>query len=275
MNKFRCILPTLLLLAATAQAQLLDFFVPQAPPQTTQEAFIRYMRGGYLTSGSYYQFLNPGKGVEHLEAASLTMLHYTWNKFAKQDSPAGSPMVTLGILDNIAGLQGSVNGELINTYFIDIGSLAAGYTLPLFNYGAYLNIGAKAAATYNTPYADSTYTLGTDFLFVESFDYDGTKLTKVHRSEPYFGLTTETAVRFGVRVYYNWFVSLALGVRHTPEKSGRWFQKSDIDSWQAQPETFDPIFWDAYYWTDKNLPDNNFFVNGNSYFLHLSVSPFF
>jgi len=274
-KKICFILAAIIGITVSANAQLLDFFAPQAPPQTTQEAFIRYMRGGYLTSGSYYQFLNPGKGVEHLEAASLTALRYSWNKFGQQENPAPSPMVTLGILDNIAGVQGSVNGDLISTYLIDIGSLTAGYTVPLFNYGAYLNIGLKAAATYNTPYADSTHTLGTDFLFVESFDYDGTALTKINRSKPYIGLTTETAVRFGVRVYYNWFVSLALGVRHTPEKGGRWFQKSDLDSWQAQPDTFDPIFWEAFYWTDKKLPENNFFVNGNSYFLHLSVSPFF
>lgn len=254
-----------------ANAQLLEFFAPKELPQSNHEAFVRYFRGGYLTSGAYSQFLNPGKAVEHLEGASLVGLRYSWSKFAAQEYPTASPVITFGLLDNISALQGSVNKEPITSPFVDIASLSSAYTLPLFNYSAYVNVGVKAAASYNAPFCDSINTLGTNFRYITAFNDDGLTRTAA-KNEPYLGFSGEAALRMGVRVYYNWFVSLALGLRQTAVKEGKWFLASDVKAWETGAEYYPPEY---NYWEDNTLPENNFFLHGSSYFLSLSVSPFY
>jgi hypothetical protein len=280
----RFLLPVILFtLCGTVNAQLaqiIDFFVPQTVPVTPQESFVRYMRGGYLTSGNYYQYLNPDEGFEHIESASVVILHYTYSKFSSQTVPKPLPMVTFGVLDNVAAIQGSFNGDLKNSYFMDVLSLSGSYTYPLLNYNAYLNAGIKTAATYDAPYADKITALGVEHLFVESIEceYDAAnytyRVTKINQPEPYLHFSAEASARLGVRIYNNWFLALALGVRQSPKVEGRWFMKDKVNSWLAGNAYYDTD-WDMEQTIDKSLPKEVYFLGGTDFFLCLSVSPFY
>lgn len=274
-NSLGCII-IILFWAGLAQAQIpmsgTNFST--VVPKNNQEAFSKYFTGGFLTSGSYYQFLNPGKAISHMEAASLTGLHYSWHGFGKQTKSAALPVFTAGLLDNVAVVQGAVNNDLKSSYLIDIASLGAGYTLPIFKYAAFLNVGAKLAGTYNSSWGDSINALNTTFVYVREFTEAG-GVRKAELNESYFGVNAEAAVKAGVRVYTNWFVTLSMGVRMAPVKEGKWYMQSDVDRWLSDPnEVFSPE--ENYaWWVDRGLPDNNFFVKGSSLFLHLGISPFY
>ncbi len=246
-------------------------------PKNNQEAFSKYFTGGFLTSGSYYQFLNPGKGISHIEAASLTGLHYSWHGFGKQTKPAALPVITAGLLDNVAVVQGAVNSDMKSSYLIDIASLGANYTLPIFKYAAYLNVGAKVGATYNSSWGDSISALNTKFVFVKEFRQENGQLKAELNDKSYYGVNAEAALKAGVRVYTNWFVTLSLGMRMSKQQEGRWFNQSDVSQWINDPDlAFTPQeLYDFFYWDDKSLPENNYLISGTSYFLHLGISPFF
>ncbi|MEN6444644.1 MAG: hypothetical protein ABFC98_01205 [Candidatus Cloacimonas sp.] len=280
-NILLIILMVVLCGTADAQiAQIVDFFVPQNVPATTQESFVRYMRGGYLTSGTYYQYLTPEKGFDHIESASIVLLHYSWSKFASQTVPKALPMVTFGILDNVSTIQGSFNGDLKNSYFIDLASLSGSYTIPLLNYGAYANAGIKAAATYDAPFADKLTALGVEHLFVKSIEYEydadnyANRVTKINQPEPYIHFSAEASARLGVRIYNNWFIALALGVRQTPEVKGRWFSKDKVDDWLAGDAYYETD-WEYEQTIDKSLPKKVFLTDGTDMFIQLSISPFY
>lgn len=267
-----------LLLASTSliwgQIELLGTNFSKATPRNNQEAFSKYFTGGFLTSGSYYQFMNPGKGISHIEGASITGLHYSWHKFGIQQKPAPLPVITVGLLDNVAAIQGEINGDLKSSYLVDLGSLGAGYTLPMFNYGAFLNVGAKLTGTYNSTFADSVTAYNVVLVNVRDFtESEDISKRKAELNDSYFGVNAEAAAKLGVRVYTNWYVTLSFGLRLSPKREGKWYLKSDVDQWLNDPGiTYSPEF---NYYVYDNVPDNNFLIKGTSLFLHLGISPFF
>jgi len=270
------VLLLMLLYAAICPAQIstMGFNFNTATPKTPQEGFAKYFTGGYLTSGSYYQYLNPGKAISGTQAVSITALHYSWHQFDKQKKPAPLPVITAGLLDNVSMVQGAVNGNTKASYLVDIASVGGAFVLPVMNYNAYLQVGSRVAATYNAPFGDSLHALNTSFEYVTEFQEAGGVRTAQH-NKPYLGVNADLSASAGIKVYNNWFVSLALGMRISPERNGKWYRQYDVDKWLTDPnELFSPE--ENYaWWTDDTLPDNNYFIHGSSYYVHLGISPFF
>ncbi|MDD4310010.1 MAG: hypothetical protein PHO32_06480 [Candidatus Cloacimonetes bacterium] len=239
-------------------------------PVSRQEEFAKYIKGGYLMSASYYYFLNPGEDVENLQAASLSALKLSLSSFARQPQEAPSFVVSLGLLDNVAGLQGNLNGSQQNSYFVDFVSLYGGWTAPVLDYGAYFNVGAKGIVFYQNPVFSEFKALNSDFVYAHDFVIKDSTRTVV-KSRP-IGLAAEASARIGVKVYKSWFASLALGMRFNSSQEGKWYLKSDVQGWENGDDNFLPEY---MYWTDASFPKRNYFLNGTNLFAYISISPFF
>ena len=272
------LIPLLLLISfgifSTAGAQLFNLGEQTAATSqgsdSRQDEFAKYIRGGYLMSASYYQFFNTGEDVKDLQAASLSALKLSLSTFAKQPREAPSYVISLGLLDNIAGMQGTINGSQESSYFVDFVSIYGGWMKPLFNYGAYVNAGAKAMVFYQEPIYSEFHALSTDFVYAHDFVYKDTTRVVV-KSRP-IGIAAETSARVGVKVYKSWFASLAVGLRFNSSQEGKWYLKSDVQSWENGSDDFLPEY---MYWTDKTLPKQNYFLSGTTLFANISISPFF
>ena len=138
-------------LLLVAQSITIDqLFFNAGEPQTPQGEFIRYIRGGFLTSGNYYQFFSSDEAVKHMEAATLSVFRLSLSQFPQQSVPLPSYVVTLGILDNLGALQGEINGRTESAVFADLGSISGAYMLPLMDYGAFLSAGADSSFSLRT-----------------------------------------------------------------------------------------------------------------------------
>ncbi|MDY0151986.1 MAG: hypothetical protein RBS43_06900 [Candidatus Cloacimonas sp.] len=253
-------------------AELLDMVGlggPQAP-LSRQEEFAKYMRGGFLTSGSYTQFFSSGEDIAHLEAASICLMHLSASSFSRQTDAAPSYTISLGVLDNVAALQGSINGNLESGYFVDIASLGAGYTMPFMDYGAYVNAGIKGIVSYQNPLYKSYNALNTEFTYAEDFINESSARSIV-QGRP-VGLAAETSAKIGLKVSKTVFVTLSVGMRFSDVKDGKWYLSSDVQGWLNGDDYFLPEY---MYWTDDSLPKQNYFLSGTNLFANLSISPFF
>jgi hypothetical protein len=239
-------------------------------PLTRQEEFSKFIRGGFLTSGSYTQFFNAGDDITHLESASLCVMRLTASQFARQTNPAPSYVVSLGLLDNVAALQGSINDRLESAYSFDLASLSGGYTMPLLDFGAYVNAGVKGIVYYQTPIYKTFNTLNTEFTYAHDFLQSDSLRTVVY-AKP-LGLAAEASAKIGMKIYQNWFGTLTIGMRYTGSKEGKWYLSSDVQSWLNGDDNFLPEY---MYWTDSSLPAQNYFLSGACLFANISISPFF
>lgn len=255
----------------SAQSITIDqLFFNAGEPTSPQGEFIRYIRGGFLTSGNYYQFFSSDDAVKHMEAASLSAFRLSLSQFPQQSNPAPSYVISLGLVDNLGMIQGEINGRNEAALFADIVSLGGGYMLPLMNYGAYLSAGAKSSLFYQIPLYEKFNTLGTEFTYAHDFELNGSEL-KVNSARP-LEASAEASVRAGLKVYKNWFASLALGARLNGSAEGRWYKTSDVE---AVHTADDLQVLEFNYWTDASLPARNYFLSGTTYFLNLSISPFY
>jgi len=262
-----CALPLLL----TAQSITIDqLFFNAGEPQTSQGEFVRYIRGGFLTSGNYYQFFSSDDAVKQMQAATLSVFRLSLSQFPQQSIPMPSYVVSLGILDNIGALQGQINGRTESAVFADLGSISGAYMLPLMDYGAFLSAGVKTSLFYQTPLYEKFNTLGTEFTYAHSFELNGTEL-KVNKARP-LELSAEASVKAGLKVYKNWFAALSLGARLNGDSEGKWYLSSDVN---AVHNADDLELLEYSYWTDASLPARNYFLSGTTYFLNLSISPFY
>lgn len=239
-------------------------------PQTRQEEFVKYIRGGFLMSASYTQFFSGAADIEHLEAVSLSAFRMSVTNFAYQTRESPSYIVSIGVLDNVGAMQGSVNGEMLNSLYADIVGVSGGYMLPLLDYGAYVSAGVKGALFYQLPLAEKKNALNTEFTYAHDFVIEGNSRSIV-QTRP-MELSAETAVKFGLKVHKNWFASLALGARLNGSSEGKWYLSSDVQRWLGGDDAFLPEY---EYWTDDSLPKQNYFLSGTTYFANISISPFY
>jgi len=254
-----------------AQSITIDqLFFNAGEPTSPQGEFVRYIRGGFLTSGNYYQFFSPDDAVKHMEAASLSAFRLNFSQFPQQSTPLASYVISLGILDNLGMVQGEINGRNEGALFADLVSLGGGYMLPLMNYGAYVSGSARSSLFYQTALYEKFNTLGTEFTYAHDFELNGSEL-KVNSARP-LEASAEASVKAGIKVYKNWYASLALGLRVNGSTEGKWYKTSDVE---AVHTADDLEVLEFNYWTDATLPARNYFFSGTSYFLNLSISPFY
>lgn len=272
MKKTLCIVIAMLVAGLiSAQSITIDqLFFNAGEPATSQGEFVRYIRGGFLTSGNYYQFFSSDDAVKQMQAASLSVFRLSLSQFPQQSVPLPSYVVTLGILDNIGAVQGQINGRSESAVFADLGSISGAYMLPLMDYGAFMAAGVKTSLFYQTPLYEKFNALGTEFTYAHDFELNGTDL-KVIKARP-LELSAEASVKAGLKVYKNWFAALSLGARLNGSSEGKWYKTTDVE---AVHNADDLELLEYNYWTDASLPARNYFLSGTTYFLNLSISPFY
>lgn len=234
-----------------------------------RDIFAGYMGSALMMPITLYSFMTPPEGVHALKGISLCIKRFSFSDFPTQLNPEMSMVYGLGLLDNVIALEGSANGGSESGFSLDILSLNAAAVKPLEDYSLYGALGGRVALS-NQPLLHPTYDYGgSEFVYVSAFN-DSDAGQRSYSQGPLVSYSADVYAKAGIRVFQSWYLSGALGVRYVPSVSGKWYLKSDLDSWEAGD-----MPWEPDEWIIDGFPKTNQLLSGSTLYLNFTISPYF
>lgn len=236
--------------------------------QRRRDDFAGYVSGGLIFpfNGRIYANLPPE--ISDLKSLSVCALKATFSGFGAQTRQRPSLYLGVGVADNVSLLQGVYKDERINAYNLDLLSLHTGLMIPVFRYGAFLNLGGRAALNMQRAIFEERLLNSVRYSYITGF-YDDEGSRKTTGSDK-LNFAGEASAQLGIKLGKSWYVSLSAGARYSKVTYGQWYKKDQVLDWENYNLTNTPA-----PVTNSNLPIENYFLDGVNYFINVNLSPFF
>lgn len=236
--------------------------------QKRRDDFSGYVSGGLIFpfNGRIYANLPPE--ISDLKSVSVCALKATFSGFGSQTRQRPSLYLGVGVADNVSLLQGVYKDEKINAYNLDILSLHTGLMIPVFRYGAFLNLGGRAALNVQRAIYEERVLNNIRYSYITGFyEDDGSRKTTGSDKLNFAG---EASAQLGIKLGKTWFVSISAGARYSTVTYGEWYNKDQVLDWENYNLNNTPSAV-----TSSSLPVENYFLDGINYFVNVNLSPFF
>ncbi len=236
--------------------------------QRRRDSFANYVSGGLIFPFNARIYANLPPEISDLKSFSACALKATFSHFGSQSSQRPSLYLGVGVADNVSLMQGVYKDQKVNAYNLDLLSMHTGLMIPVFRYGAFLNLGGRASLNIQRAIFEERLVNNVRYSYITGFyDDEGSRTTTGSDKLNFAG---EASAQLGIKLGKSWYVSVSAGARYSKVTYGQWYNKDQVLDWENYNLSNTPAAV-----TNSNLPIENYFLAGINYFVNVNLSPFF